>query len=156
MNRTLGMLLLWSGLSGSCVAGPLEDEAGALAFMNDYVASFKHLDVRLTARHFHEPLTVVTGQGVTTFSTQAEVAAWYQPMFATLAARKYGASEWAPLRLKALSDGVVIASARAIRYRVDGSELETVGATYLLRNTPEGWRIAVISPHPASSALALQ
>lgn len=156
MNRIFGMLLLWAGVIGSCSAGTVEDEAGALAFMNDYVASFKHLDVRRTAKHFNEPLAVVAGSGVTVLSTQADVATWYQPLFAELANRNYGGSEWAQLRLKALSDGVVIASARAIRRRVDGSELETVGATYLLRNTSQGWRIAVISPHPASMALALE
>lgn len=156
MARILGWMLLWAGLHAPCFASPADDEAGALAFMNGYIASFKQLDVHSTATHFHEPLTVVAGSGVTVFATQAEVAAWYRPLFARLAEKGYGRSEWRQLQLRALGNGVVIASASAVRYQVDGSEIETVGATYLLRNTAQGWRIAVLTSHPASAALLLQ
>jgi hypothetical protein len=33
--------------------------------------------------------------------------------------------------------------------------LETIGATFLLRKEPSGWKIAVLTPHPPESVLTL-
>ena len=155
MKRILGLTLL---LLFSCfaVAGPAEDEAAATQLMNEYRDSFASLDAHRTSMHFNEPFMVVTAASTSSFATRLDVEEWFKPPLSQLKDRGYGRSEWAPLRVKALGSGVVIASGRAIRYKADGSELETVGATYLLRSTKDGWRIAVITLHPASMALALQ
>ena len=155
MKRLFGLTLLLL-ISSFAVAGPAEDEAAATQLMNEYRDSYISLDAHRIATHFNEPCMFVTAASTNAFATRAEVQAWLTPALLRLRERGYGRSEWAPLRVKALGSGVVIASARAIRYKPDGSELETLGATYLLRSTNDGWRIAVVTLHPASMALPLQ
>lgn len=143
-------------LSSSAVAGPTEDEAAATKLMNEYLESIATLDAHRVSAHFNEPFMLVTAANTNALATRADVEAWLKPAYSQLKDRGYARSDWAPLRVKALSNGVVIASARFVRYKNDGSELETLGATYLLRNTNDGWRIVVLTPHPASTALSLQ
>ena len=155
MKRTIGLTVLLL-LTSLAVARPAEDEAAATQLMNEYRDSFISLDAQRTSMHFNEPFMVVTAASTSVFATHAEFEASLKPEFSRLKSLGFARSEYAPLRIKALADGVVIASARTTRYKTDGSELETIGATYLLRSTKEGWRIAVVTPHPASRALPLQ
>ena len=149
----LALLLL---LSCPAVAGPAEDETAATTLMNEYLESVATLDPHRASAHFNEPFMFVTATNTNAFATRAEVEAWLKPGYSQLKDRGYARSYWAPLRVKALASGVVIASTRFVRYKTDGSELETLGATYLLRNTNDGWRIVVLTPHPASAALSLE
>jgi len=40
-----------------------------------------------------------------------------------------------------------------VRFKADGSQLERVGLTYALRNTPEGWKIFLSATHTPESML---
>jgi ketosteroid isomerase-like protein len=155
MKHMLALVLLLL-VSASAVAGAPEDEAAATRLMTEYLNAFVSLDADRASTYFNEPFMFVTAANTSAFATRAEVAAWLKPGLSQLKERGYARSEWAPLRVKALGDGVVIASARAIRYKTDGTELETIGATYLVRRATDGWRIAVLTAHPASMALPLQ
>jgi len=44
----------------------------------------------------------------------------------------------------------------AIRHKIDGQELERVAATYVLRRTNDGWKIAVLTVHDPSNVLRLE
>jgi ketosteroid isomerase-like protein len=152
MKFILGLVFLLL-LSPFAIAGAEEDEAAVTQVMNEYLAAYVSLDAHRTSTHFTEPLMLLSGDSTTVLATRSEVETLFGRIFARLRSLNYGHSEWAPLRVRALGGGVAIASARAIRYKIDGSELEKVGATYLLRNTREGWRISVLTSHPASTAL---
>jgi hypothetical protein len=40
-----------------------------------------------------------------------------------------------------------------VRHKTDGSELETIGATYVLRKTEGEWKIAVVMGHPPANVI---
>lgn len=149
-------LVLALFLSCPAGAGPVEDEAEASSFMNEYLDSVATLDTHRVSLHFNEPFMFVTAANTGVFAAHADVEAWLRPQYSQLKSKDYGRSEWAPLRVKALGSGVVIASARFVRYKIDGSALEDGGSTYLLRKTSGGWRIAAQTPHSPSAALPLQ
>jgi hypothetical protein len=136
-------------------AGPAEDEVGATRMLTEYVGTYASLDAHRVAANFDEPFTHVAGSGSQVLRTHDEAEAWLRPFFVRLKERGYGHSTCMPMAVKALDDGLVVATCRAVRFKSDGSELETVGATYLLRRTAQGWRIAVIASHPATTVLAL-
>ena len=137
-------------------AAPADEEAEAASLMNEYRDSVATLDASRVSRYFNEPFVFVTAAKTTAFSVHSDVEAWLRPQYLQLQSRGYARSEWAPMRVKALGSGVVLASARFVRYKVDGSELDVAGSTYMLRKTSDGWRIAVQTPHSASAALPLQ
>ena len=55
--------------------------------------------------------------------------------------------------MKLLNQTTALASAVFVRHKTDGSELETVGATYLLRKTEGEWKIAVVTGHPPANVI---
>ena len=150
---SLALLLL---LNCPASAGPAEDEGAATKLMNEYLEYVATLDPHRASAHFNEPFMLVTTTNTNALATRADVETWLKPGYSQLKARGYARSDWALLKVKALASGVVIASTRFVRYKTDGSELETLGATYPLRNTNDGWRSVVLTPHPASAALSLQ
>jgi len=154
MKPALVLALAWA-VAGHAAAGPADDEADARKMLDEYVVSYASLDAHRVAAYFDEPYMNVTADGARVMATHADVEATMKAFFPQLKARGYGHSEIASLRAKALDDGLVLASARIIRRKTDGSELATLGATYLLRRTADGWRIAVITNHRASTAPAI-
>ena len=89
-------------------------------------------------------------------ATRADVESWLTPVLVKLKERGYARSDWSQLQVKVVSNGVAIASAMFIRYKTDGAELERLGATYVLRKTGDGWKIAVIVLHEPSNVLKLE
>jgi len=43
-----------------------------------------------------------------------------------------------------------------VRYKVDGTQMASFGITYLWRQGPAGWRLAVITVHDPSKVLQLE
>ncbi len=58
--------------------------------------------------------------------------------------------------VKLFGNGIAIVSTAAVRYKADGSVLESLGVTYLPRNALTEWKIAVLTPHSPETALSLQ
>jgi hypothetical protein len=46
-----------------------------------------------------------------------------------------------------LSETTALLSARVVRFKADGEELEQFGATYTFRHSDGAWRIAVLIIH---------
>jgi ketosteroid isomerase-like protein len=124
--------------------------------LNDYLAAVISLDAGRAAQYFHEPYMLLTAANTKIYASRAEVEASLKPAYAELKERGFARSEWAKLRVKSLGSGVAIASAVAVRFKIDGQELQRIGVTYLLRKTPEGWKIAVLTLHDPSAALPLE
>jgi len=55
--------------------------------------------------------------------------------------------------VKLLDQTTALASAVAVRHKTDGSELETIGATYVLRKTEGEWKIAVMMRTPPANII---
>jgi hypothetical protein len=57
------------------------------------------------------------------------------------------------LHVKLLGKTVALASGVFTRYKIDGSELATLGGTYLLRTNDSDWKVAVVTVHPTSDVI---
>ena len=78
--------------------------------------------------------------------TRSEIEARYGAYLRGLRERGYSHSTWSELHVKLL-DQIALASGVFVRHKTDGSELETIGATYVLRKTEGEWKIAVVIRH---------
>ncbi|MCL1037876.1 nuclear transport factor 2 family protein [Shewanella submarina] len=71
----------------------------------------------------------------------------------TLKTRGVSAVKWESVNIKPLDENVAIASNVALRLRANGKVYNRVGATYLLKNTEQGWRIAAFTIHNADNSM---
>ena len=55
--------------------------------------------------------------------------------------------------MKLLDQTTVLASGVFVRHKMDGSELETIGVTYVVRKTEGEWKIAVLTRHPPANVI---
>ena len=126
----------------------MPDETDAIRRTYDeYFQVFQTLRPEAVATFYHVPCMALSPQGVVVMTTTEEVRALFRTMRTTLQERRYGRSEYRGLQVKLLSDQTALVSTRVVRYATDGKELEQFGATYILRKTDDGWKIAVITIH---------
>jgi hypothetical protein len=83
-------------------------------------------------------------------TTHALLMTAFAPAVESLRAKGFGRSELSVRDLKSLSATATLVTGVAIRYKVDGTELERVGVTYVLHKTDTGWKIAVLILHDAN------
>jgi uncharacterized NTF2-like protein DUF6841 len=137
------------------------DKQAVVQTINDYFASFADLgptfDIQRALSFFHEPsMLVVTGRA-STFPTRGDAeAGWVKAFVARQRERGYARQEVAQTHVKQMSAGVALASVEVVRYKADGQVLEQVGASYALRKTNDGWKIAVVIAHDPGSVLRLE
>ena len=130
-----------------------DDEAAVTRVLADYYKAFSTLEPAAIAPHFHEPSLLISPLGVTAAPTGATVAQTFTSPMQALRARGYGRSELTMLNLQQLSASAMWASGVAVRYKVDGAELERVGVTYVLNKSGGEWKIAVTILHDADRVL---
>ena len=116
--------------------------------LSDYSDAFVRGDLHAVSQHCNVPFVVVSSQGVRVLPTASEIETWYGGIIRDLKERGYSHSVRSELHVKLLDQTTALASAVFVRYRTDGSELATIGATYILRKTEGDWKIAVVTPHP--------
>jgi ketosteroid isomerase-like protein len=141
--------------TNSAIAGQAEDEADIRRLMDGYRDAYIALDAHRVATVFHQPYMFLAPHTADTLATRKEVEDSVQAFLASLKARGYARSDWKKMRVKSFGNGIAIVSSGVVRYRVDGSVLETVGVTYLLRKELTGWKIAVLTPHSPEAVLSL-
>ena len=121
----------------------------------DYVQAFQTLKPRAALPFCHVPCMFVAPQGVLVMATAADVEVFFTRVMEGLKARGYARSELTDLQLKQMSQDCAFVSVGRVRYQTDGQELERLGETYALRNTSEGWKIAVAMIHDPDAVLRL-
>ena len=117
------------------------------AVLADYYRAFSTLEIQAILPYFHEPCLMESLQGVFAAPTYAELEAAFTPAIEGLRAREYGRSELSLRHFKSLSATAALAIGVAIRYKLDGAELERVGVTYVLHKAGTHWKIAVLIIH---------
>jgi hypothetical protein len=85
--------------------------------------------------------------------TMSEIEAFYGGVLRDLRERGYSHSTRSELHVKPLDQTTALASTVFVRHKMDDSELESIGATYVLRKTEGEWKIAVIIRHPPTSVI---
>jgi hypothetical protein len=121
--------------------------AAATRVLTEYYRAFSTLEVQAVLPYFHEPSLFIGPQGVFAASTSAFVEAGFTPAMEGLRARGFARSELSVRNVKSLSATTTLVIGVALRYKLDGQELERVGVTYLLYKSDAGWKIAVLIIH---------
>ena len=125
--------------------------------------AFGRGDLSAIGQHCNVPFVVIASPtrsvagaattGVKVLPTIAEIEAFYGGLLRDLRARGYSHSTRSELHVKLLDQTTALASAVFVRHKTDGSELETIGATYVLRKTEGEWKIAVVMGHPPANVI---
>lgn len=86
-------------------------------------------------------------------SRYPEIEARYGDRLKNLKRHGYSYSKRSEIHVKMLAHNIALVSAIYVRYRADGSELETGGNTYLLHKTDAKWKIVVITSHSPATVV---
>jgi hypothetical protein len=97
---------------------------------------------------FDAPMVVVRAEGTVTFPDRAAARGFFDRMYEALAARGFASTEADAVRIRVVTGDLALVDADFTRRRADGSELERIGALYLCRRSPDGWRVATLISRP--------
>jgi hypothetical protein len=86
-------------------------------------------------------------QGVFAATTCVALTAAFKPAMEGLRAREFGRSKLSVQHVKSLTATATLVTGLALRYKLDGQELERVGVTYVLHKAETRWKIAVLIIH---------
>jgi len=133
----------------------MNEQTTVMRVLDDYYAAFSTLDVGAVLPYFHEPSMLIGPQGVFAAPTHAVLTTAFTLAIEGLRARGFGRSELSVRNVQSLSATPTLVTGVAVRYKVDGQELEHLGVTYVLHKADTRWKIAVLVLHDANGA-ALQ
>jgi ketosteroid isomerase-like protein len=128
----------------------MNEETAVIRVLVDYYAAFSTLDVQAVLPYFHEPSVLIGPQGVFAAPTYAVLTNVFAPAMQGLRARGFGRSELRVRNVQSLSATATLVTGVAVRYKVDGQELERIGVTYVLHKADTRWKIAVFILHDAN------
>ena len=113
----------------------------------DYYRDFSTLNIQAILPYFNEPSLLVGPQGVIPTDDHAALAAVFGPVMEGLRTKGYDRSEFELGYVNSLGSSAALIGGVAIRYKIDGQQLERVGVTYVLHKTGSGWRFATVILH---------
>jgi NTF2-like protein (DUF6841) len=125
---------------GHAAAQEPDDAAGIHQVVQGYYDAFAH-DSPAAAQFFGEPTYVVLAKEVITLTNRADIGGYISRVLAGLKAGGYSTTKLSEPRIKMLNRTTALYGAIAIRMKTDDTELQRVGATYLLHKDPAGWKI---------------
>jgi ketosteroid isomerase-like protein len=153
----LAVALIGTGFHGRfALAQAVEPESEKAAVDHAYRSygdAFSRGDLSTVVQYCNVPFVVISPQEVRVLSTTADVETFYGAARQDLKERGYSHSKLLEVHVRLLGTTVALVSALFTRYKTDGSELATLGATYLLHKTDGVWKISVITVHPAKDVI---
>jgi hypothetical protein len=94
----------------------------------------------LTVEFYAEPMIYVGPDRVSVFTSKQDAIAFVEGMLARLRPRGFSYSTAERCFVRMLHPSIALCAVAGTRRRADGSELERIGATYLLTGSPT-WKI---------------
>ena len=128
----------------------MNEETVVIRVLAEYYAAFSTLEVHAVLPYFHEPSVLIGPERVLAAPTCAVLTTPLTLAMEGLRARGFGRSELSVRNVKSLSATATLVTGVAVRYKVDGQELERVGVTYVLHRSDTRWKIAVLIVHDAN------
>ena len=125
----------------------IDDEAEVVQVLTDYYSVFSTLDVQAVLPYFHEPSLLIGLQGAFAAPTRALLPTAFTPAIESLRARGFARSELSVQNVRSLSATATLVTGVAIRYKLDGQQLDRAGVTYVLHKADTCWKIAVLILH---------
>ena len=130
-------------------------EQALRAVFDELADAFSALDLMRFRALYTLPAQVVMEGGSIALTDEAAFEQFFQPLAARLRAAGFARSVYSDFVSRDLGPGLAIASMLWRRLAADGRVIETLGATYLLRQTPD-WRIATLIGHAPGRGIAPQ
>ena len=131
------------------------DQAAIIAVHHQVAATFSALDLAGFRQCYRLPCQMITPQGVSVATTDAEFDSFFRPLMEQLRRNDFGRSELREIYVRVQADNIAIASTHWVRYRKNGSELEQLGATYTMTKFAGEWRIVSLVAHDSAAMLRL-
>lgn len=128
----------------------MNEETAVIRLLTDYYAAFSTLDVQAVLPYFHEPSLGMGPQGVFAAPTHDVLTTAFTSAIEGLRARGFGRAELIVRKVKPLSATATSVTGVAVRYKLDGQELERNGVTYVLHKADARWKIAVLILHDST------
>ena len=125
----------------------IDDGAEAVHVLTDYYSAFSTLDVQAVLPYFHEPALLISPPGVFAAPTRDLLPTAFTPAMESLRARGFARSELSVQNVSLLSATATLVTGVAIRYKLDGQELDRAGVSYVLHKSDTRWKIAVLILH---------
>lgn len=120
---------------------------------NTYLTTNENPDVALVTQHFYEPTLQVPPQGVpTNAANHEELGKGFTFFLNTLKQNNVIKLEWEKIEYVHLDDNHVISSIIVRALDKQGNLVERRSSVYSIYRAPEGWKIAMIQPHPVENA----
>jgi hypothetical protein len=124
-------------------------------FLRHYCAAFHRDNIENVADYFKAPLVMVFGDQHTVLDTRIKIRDTLQAMMTALLAREFDRSEVDRVSGAWFTEKTALISAEFTRYKVDGSVLERLGATYTVIADGIGLKIVAVVAHTVEGVLAL-
>lgn len=150
-TRAIAILLIVAFWSGTILAAP--EEEAVKDVLKAYEEAWSRHDGEAVASFYFEPAIRVGKGGPVVRATRAEQKAFFDGFLRGLVDRGYARSSWEELDVRLLDPQTALASGITVRYRSDGTVLESVAVTYGLRHSAEGWKIFMSATHAADTVL---
>src|SRR5204863_3049818 len=115
------------------------DQRAATQTLLDYYTAFNSLAVPAVLPYFHEPTLLLGAQGAFAAPTHDVLAPVLTSVIESLRARGFARSVLSIHRVESLSASANLITGVAVRYTVDGRELDRVGVTYVLYDAGGQW-----------------
>jgi ketosteroid isomerase-like protein len=128
------------------------NEVAASRVLDDYYSAFSTLDVQTVLPYFQEPALLIGPGGMFMAPTRAALPTAFTPTMEGLRGRGFARSELSMRDVKSLNVTTTLVAGVAIRYKLDGQELDRAGVTYVLQKGDSGWKIAVLILHDKEGA----
>ena len=116
------------------------DQEAIQAVLNGYYDAFGR-DSAVSASFFSEPALVVFPNQIVRLESRADVESSYEKFVANLKPSGFSHSRLGEHHIKLLNSTTALCSAVSIRVKVDGTEMERSGFTYVLHKTDAAWKI---------------
>lgn len=127
--------------------GVINDQAAVLQALAEYYIAFSTREVQAILPSLHEPALIVGAQGVFAANNRGELETAFARILEGLRVKGYGRSEFRLGSAKSLSETDALVTGVAVRYKLDGQELEQAGVTYAMHKADGRWKIAVLIVH---------
>lgn len=116
-----------------------------LGAIHDYYKAFSTLELNACVPFFTLPCMFIGRRGTFAVANREDLARVLGPAIEALRSKDYQRSEFLEPQLTTLTESTVLARGVAVRYRASGTELERVPISYLVHQTGEAWKIAVVA-----------
>ena len=131
---------------------PIADRDAIRKVMHDYFEAYSRGDMVAVVNLISVPFMVQGPKGFSVFTKADEALDWYTKLHDSVVKQGYAKSQWLDLGVRLLGQSYAIAGGPYVRYKIDESELNKAGGTYLLNKVDGVWKVGVLLGYPIKDA----